>query len=56
MTYRRRGSVEYPLPWAQDVRIDSCNPCARENRDNANPNNIPDTATKRKVSARILLE
>ena len=54
--YRRRGSVGDSLPSTQDVRIDSCSPCTREIHDNANPNNVPDAGTERKVSARILLE
>ena len=53
---RRRGSVGDSLPSTQDVRIDSCSPCTREIHDNANPNNVPDAGTERKVSARILLE
>ena len=43
------------LDVTRDVRMD-CNPCTRENRDNAAPNNVPDAATMRKVGARILLE
>ena len=31
-------------------------PCARENRDNAAPSNVPGATTMRKVRARIRLE